>query len=102
MKFIETLKTHWVVWVWNRSPNCAEMSRLASKSIEQRLPFNTRLAMWLHCLICLWCKRYSEQIAFIHKASPTLARQLDIVSPDTLSTESKERIKFNLKQSQQK
>ena len=102
MKLIETLKKQWVVWVWNHSPNCAEMSRLTSKSMDQLLPLKTRLAMWLHCLICLWCKRYSEQVAFIHKASPNLARQLDMVSPGTLSTESKERIKFNLKQSQQK
>ena len=35
MKLIESLKMRWVVLVWNHTPNCAEMSRLASLSFEQ-------------------------------------------------------------------
>jgi hypothetical protein len=70
MKALDSLKTRWVVWVWNHTPNCAEMSRLASRSFEQPLSMRTRLKMQLHYLICAWCKRYFTQLRFLHQAAP--------------------------------
>src|SRR5713226_3581574 len=70
MKLVEALKTRWVVWVWNHTPNCAEMSRLASRSFEQPLALRTRLKMRLHYVICAWCKRYFMQLRFLHEAAP--------------------------------
>ena len=48
MKLFASLKTHFVVWVWNHTPRCAEMSRLTSRSLEQPLAVKTRLKMRLH------------------------------------------------------
>ena len=62
MKLFSWLKTKFVVWVWNHTPTCAEMSRLTSRSFEQPLTVITRLKMRLHCVICAWCRRYFEQI----------------------------------------
>ena len=70
MKTLMALKTRWVVWVWNHTPNCAEMSRLPSRSLEQPLSMRMRLKMRLHYLICAWCKRYFTQLRFLHEAAP--------------------------------
>ena len=48
MKIFHSLKTRWVAWVWNHTPNCAEMSRLASRSLEQPLSMRTWLKMGPH------------------------------------------------------
>jgi len=70
MKFIESLKMRWVVWVWNHTPTCAEMSRLASESLERTLPMSTRFKMRLHHVICVWCKRYRVHLQFLHSTAP--------------------------------
>ena len=98
MKLIELLKSRLVEWVWNHSPNCAEMSRLASKSFEAPISLTTRMAMRLHFLICVWCKRYAQQLQIIHKCSPHLGNHLDATSTRPLSTESKERMKRSLRE----
>jgi len=53
MKMFESLKMRWIEWVWNHTPNCAGMSRLASRALEQPLVLRARLKMRLHYLIHL-------------------------------------------------
>jgi len=72
MKILESLKLRWVVWVWNHTPNCAEMARLSSRSLEQPPGFKLRMKMRLHWLICAWCKRYASQLHFLHTVAPRL------------------------------
>jgi hypothetical protein len=69
MKIIQSLKKRAIVWVWEHTPNCAEMSRLASRSLEQPLPWSLRLKQRLHFLICAWCQRYARQLNFLHQAA---------------------------------
>jgi len=52
MKLFAALKTRFVVWVWNHTPTCAEMSRLTSRALEQPLTLRMRLKMRLHFVIC--------------------------------------------------
>ena len=92
MKIVESLKNRWVVWVWNHTPNCAEMSRLASQSFELSLPIRTRLRMRLHHLICVWCKRYSRHLKFLHAAALRRDEQADLLSARGLSAEARQRI----------
>jgi len=96
MKLTESLKTRWIVWVWNHTPNCAEMSRLASQSLEQPLSLKLRFKMWLHFLICVWCERYQKHLKFLHRAAPQLEEKGDSVSSPSLSVEAKQRIKARL------
>ena len=98
MKLMESLKTRCIVWVWNHTPNCAEMSRLASQSLEQRPSLKLRFKMWLHFVICVWCERYQKHLKFLHRAAPQLGEQVDSVSRSSLSVEAKQRIKVRLQE----
>src|SRR5437016_4735651 len=98
MKLTEALKTRCLVWVWNHTPNCAEMSRLASMSFEQPVSVKVRLKMRLHYLICVWCERYSKHLRFLHRAAPRLPDELDLASGRNLSAEAKQRMKKRLKE----
>jgi len=97
MKIIESLKTKATVWVWKHTPNCAEMSRLASQSLEQPLSFRTRLKMRLHFLICVWCKRYSKHLKFLHRAGSHADYHVEMLSSRGLSVEARQRIVQRLK-----
>jgi len=92
MKTIESLKNRWVLWVWNHTPNCAEMSRLASQSFEQPLSIRTRFKMRLHYLICVWCKRYLKHLKFLHVAAPRLDEQANLPAARGLSADAKRRM----------
>jgi hypothetical protein len=92
MKLIESLKMRWVVWVWNHTPNCAEMSRLASLSFEQTPSLALRLRMRLHHIICVWCQRYEWQLKFLHRAAPHAHNDLDMLSARGLSIEARQRL----------
>jgi hypothetical protein len=92
MKILMSLKTRWIVWVWNHTPNCAEMSRLASQSLEQPLTLRTRLKMRLHYLICAWCKRYFKQLRFLHQAAQHFDEHAGILPNRGLFAEAKRRI----------
>jgi len=92
MKTLMALKTRWVVWVWNHTPNCAEMSRLASWSFEQPPSIRMRLKMRLHYLICAWCKRYFTQLRFLHEAALRFDEHAGTLPVRSLSVEARRRI----------
>ena len=102
MKLLEAARTRWVVWVWNHTPNCAEMSRLASISLDQPPSLKVRFKMWLHYLICVWCERYYKHLKFLHHAAPQFSEQLEMVSNRGLSVEAKERIRLRVSLSPQR
>ncbi|MEO8429651.1 MAG: zf-HC2 domain-containing protein [Verrucomicrobiota bacterium] len=93
---MQSLKQRWIVWVWNHTPTCAEMSRLASQSLERPLSLKMRLKMWLHFLICVWCERYQKHLKFLHRAAPQFGEQVEAASSRGLSVEAKQRIKARL------
>jgi hypothetical protein len=92
MKRPASLKTRWVVWVWNHTPNCAEMSRLASQSLDRKIPLGLRLKMRLHYLMCCWCKRYRKQLQFLHQTAPGLDEHFGAFPPRGLSPDARQRI----------
>jgi len=51
------------------TPDCHNMTRLVSLSMDHRLSFGTWVRMKLHYIICIWCERYAEQIAFVKDAA---------------------------------
>jgi hypothetical protein len=93
MKLLASLKTRFVVWVWNHTPSCAEMSRLTSRALEQPLTLKIRMKMRLHFMICAWCRRYFEQINFLHQSAPKLGMQSGELPGRGLGTEANARIK---------
>jgi hypothetical protein len=97
MKLFASLKTRFVIWVWNHTPTCAEMSRLTSQALEQPLTVGMRLRMRLHFVICAWCRRYLAQINFLHKHAPRLGLEPEKLSGRGMSAEAKHRILRRIK-----
>ena len=97
MKVFESLKLRWVTWVWNHTPNCAEMARLTSLSLERPLPPLTRLKMRLHHFICAWCRRYEKHLRFLHRMTPRLHDRAGELPGHGLPPEARQRIIQNLR-----
>jgi hypothetical protein len=93
----EALKTRMGVWLLNHTPNCAEMSRLASRRLEQPPSLRLRLRMALHYFICVWCRRYSKHLQFLHRAAPRLDDRAGNAITRGLSAEAKQRMIERLK-----
>ena len=96
MKILMSLKTRCVVWVWKHTPNCAAMSRLASRSLEQPPSLRKRLKMRLHYLICAWCERYFQQLTFLHEVAPHFEEHAATLPGRDLSAEARRRIMQSL------
>lgn len=43
-------------------PTCKETTVLASRAIDERLPFGDRIAMQVHLAICENCARFARQL----------------------------------------
>ena len=43
-------------------PTCKETTVLASRAMDERLPFADRVALQLHLAICENCARFSQQL----------------------------------------
>jgi hypothetical protein len=92
MKAFEPLKQRCGAWIWSLTPNCADMSRLASQSLEKALPLALRLKMRLHFLVCVWCCRYRKQLKFLRQAAPDLEQHAGVLPGRGLSLEARRRI----------
>ena len=92
MKIFESIKIRTIVWVWKHSPNCVDMSRLASRSLDQPLSLRMRFKMRLHYLICVWCKRYFKQLKFLHEAAPQFEDHAGALLGRGLSAEARQRM----------
>lgn len=78
------------------SLNCREASRAQSEALDHVLPRATRIGLWLHLLICKWCRRYGKQIQFLRHAAHEHHEELTEAAPQKLSPEARERIKQRL------
>ncbi len=92
MKIANSIKRACVTWIWKHTPNCAEMSRLASQSLDAPLPARIWLKMKLHYVICVWCKRYMKHLKFLRLATPHFHEHADLLSNRTLSVAARQRI----------
>src|SRR6266481_2669897 len=72
MKSLKAIKNRGILWGWPHSPHCDEMARLVSRQFDRTVPLPVRLRMRLHFMFCAWCRRYSEQVAFLRRATPCL------------------------------
>lgn len=77
--------------------NCRQVTRLVSQSMDEQLPWYRRLAVRVHLLYCVWCRRYASQVQFLRKAARELAPQPDDKTPAKLSDEAKDQIRQNLR-----
>jgi hypothetical protein len=76
--------------------DCRTASRAQSEMLDRPLSPSTRAGLWLHLLICKWCRRYGKQIRFLREAARDHPDQLTGAAPPGLSAEARERIKRSL------
>jgi hypothetical protein len=72
------------------SPDCKGAVRLQSDALDRPLPFAQRTGLWLHLLICKWCRRYAHQIKFLRQVAQRCEGGR---VPKILPLEARERIK---------
>ncbi len=80
------------------SPTCREAVRAQSDQLDRPLPPAKRVGLWLHLMICIWCRRYGKQIHSLHEQTKAHADTLTNAAPQKLSAEARERIKRGLQE----
>ncbi len=78
--------------------NCRQITRLVSQSMDTRLPWYQRLAVRIHLLYCVWCRRYAAQVRFLRKAARKLTAEGNASSALKLPKEAKEQMRKRLQE----
>jgi hypothetical protein len=81
------------------TPPCHDITHLLSQSMDRQLPLGKRLAIRLHCEICVWCKRYGEQLAVIRRASRSTPEHSEKILDSSLPEIARQRIAEAVKDS---
>ena len=76
-------------------PNCHEVSRLISESMETGIPLRKRIGLWMHLSMCRMCKGFAAQLRVIQTAAKLQGdSETDTSLADaTLPDEARERIR---------
>ncbi len=67
--------------------SCKEVSRLVSDSLDRKLPWQQRLAVRVHLLMCCLCSRFQRQLLLLRDAvrhHRTIIEQSEAVPDSTL------------------
>jgi hypothetical protein len=81
-------------------PCCREVTRLVSASMDQRLPFGTRVRIGMHLAMCRFCSGFARQMRLLRQAVRERGEQLAADLNDAamgLSDEARQRIKAALR-----
>jgi hypothetical protein len=88
------------VFIDRHTPKCRETTRLLSQGMDAPLPLLVRLQLRLHFLMCCYCRRYSEQLRYMRKASRRFQDYSGSALRATLPAAVKEQIKVMLRREQ--
>jgi len=80
-------------------PTCEEVSRLASRAMDEELPWRTRLGLRMHLWICIWCRRNAGQLQLMRDLTRCAAHTHD--EDVRLSAAARDRIARALEQDNQ-
>jgi hypothetical protein len=72
--------------------NCRQATRLVSQAMDTKLPWHRRLAVRIHLLYCVWCRRYAAQLQLLRKAAKQLPKEDLDTSAHKLSDDAKKRM----------
>ena len=81
-------------------PDCKEVAELASFSMDETLPFNKRIGLKMHIMMCKFCHRNYNQLYLIRKLIGIKLRSDDAGETEAdshLSEDSRQRISSLLK-----
>ena len=77
-------------------PTCREALRLQSEALDHPLPPARRSGLWLHLILCKWCRFYGQQIRWLRRAAQEHPDQLAPPAAH-LSPAARERIRQKLR-----
>ncbi len=78
-------------------PSCRHAARLQSDALERPLPPAKKPGLWLHLLLCSWCRRYGRQVRFLCRAAREHPDRFVEAAPGELPPAARERIKQKLR-----
>ena len=55
------MMNHWIF-------KCEEVSKMISRSMDEKLPLGVRIGIKFHLMVCLICRRYEKQMLLIRGA----------------------------------
>lgn len=79
--------------------NCNDISKLISRSMDERLPLHQRVAIRVHLVYCKWCRRFAKQSDLLRHATSQYADHLASNFEDRLTMDQRAEILKNLKSS---
>jgi hypothetical protein len=85
MKMLERMM-FWVI------PNCRETQKLQSRNLDVKLSLWKRGVLWMHCVMCGWCRRYGKQINFLNRICSELPECGDFEEEEKMPKEARERV----------
>ena len=99
---LQKIKMQAIFWLARRLPTCKEVAPWMSEVLDSDLPLARRIKLKLHILICVWCKRYQEQLFLLRETTQNLSKQVEAESVTTpaLSADARQRMKALLKQTE--
>jgi hypothetical protein len=95
-KVFQKIKMEAIFWLGRRLPTCKELTFWMSESLEQKLSLRRRILLNLHYMICVWCRRYNQQIHSLRTIAQSYADEeakLPESSATSLTPEARERLK---------
>ena len=78
--------------------NCREATRLISQSMDAKVAWHRRLAMKVHLLYCVWCRRYAAQLRFLRRATRQSPPEALAAPTQKLSAAEKEQLRTRLRE----
>jgi Putative zinc-finger len=76
--------------------NCKQVSRLASQSMERKLSYRERFALFLHLMVCDACTLFVGQLKLLRQAMQRVGKNVEQDTQIMLSAEARERIASKL------
>lgn len=64
-------------WIAQRLPACEEITPLISAARDRRLTWKERLSVKAHLALCSLCRRYAEQLEYLHTVVHRHAEHLE-------------------------
>lgn len=68
MKESNVKHTRFNLWVWRNLPQCSEMVKVITASMDSKLTWGERIKLKIHLLSCDPCINFIKQLKFIRTA----------------------------------
>lgn len=76
--------------------DCKQTSLLVSQSLDRKLNWRERMAVRLHLLICVYCRRFMQQLLVMRATLKRLSQQIENDENIMMSSETKARIAHHI------